>query len=185
MAGIVGILAGIATYFIAFSLSAITESLLAPRDPAKKPNNNNSHSRSGQNTPQYDSEYESQAIPYFKNEFLSSSLSLSRRSSFTDFDTDDAAVLVQHHRGHTQTRGGPGSGADLYAAWRERVDNARPVLGLKVSSGDSGGVLRSPTHGGMVLSSGGGGGGGASGSKRRLPGLLFGTTIHEEDDDSL
>ncbi|KAM7194787.1 hypothetical protein V8F20_007807 [Naviculisporaceae sp. PSN 640] len=197
IASTVGILAGIFTYFLALSLSAITSAITESIGPftSTSPRNtktnkitpkllqSHSQSQSGKQTPQYDTEDEEN----FKTELnlnFDHPLNTSRRSSisFTDFDTDDASSLLQPRNRSGQ---GKGKGAELYAAWRERVDSARLSPGPTKSSGTAGVTLTSPPPG-MVLSPGaGGGGGGASSSKKRLPGLLFGTTIHEEDDDSL
>ncbi|KAM7201512.1 hypothetical protein V8F33_003336 [Rhypophila sp. PSN 637] len=183
IAATVGIMAGLATYTIAFAISFVTTNALAivaehpsSKLTAKNDSYNNLKKLKGSDTPTpppYDSDTPSgihRGTPFFDTPSNSS-----RRSSFLDFDRDDA-ITLQHRTG---TAAKQQRGPDLYAAWRERVEGNR-------SSGGSGsdGILRSPP---VLLSPAGGGGAGSGpgSSKRRLPGLLFGTTIHEEDDDSL
>ncbi|KAK4219405.1 hypothetical protein QBC37DRAFT_135338 [Rhypophila decipiens] len=179
-AATVGIVAGLATYAIAFAISYVTTDVLTERPSSKlTAKNENFKKLKGTDTPLYDSDTPNgrdRETPFFDTPNSSS-----RRSSFLDFDTDDAMTL--QHRTGTTAKQQQQRGPDLYDAWRERVE------GGNRSSGGSGsdGLLRSPP---VLLSPAGGGGGGAgsgpgSSSKRRLPGLLFGTTIHEEDDDSL
>ncbi|KAM7217856.1 hypothetical protein V8F06_006783 [Rhypophila decipiens] len=181
-AATVGIMAGLATYAVAFAISYVTTNALAERPSSKLTAKNDSYKNFKKlketDTPSYDSDTPNGrdgGTPFFDTPNSSS-----RRSSFIDFDTDDAMSL--QHRTGTTAKQQQQRGPDLYAAWRERVE------GNNRSSGGSGsdGILRSPP---VLLSPAGGGGGAGSGpgssSKRRLPGLLFGTTIHEEDDDSL